>query len=569
LHAIRRFRIPAILCALAVLLCELISRPFVSMNVCDDGPYIVMARILATTGHFAYTGWAAPMLGWQVVIGALFIKLFGFSFTTVRMSTLFVAMLMAFFLQRSLVAADITERNATLGTLAFVLSPLYLLLSVTYMTDLFGLFAVVLCLYGCLRALQAATDRTTIVWLCFAVLSNALLGTSRQIAWLGILTMLPATLWLLRTRSRVLLAGAAASLAGVVFILACMHWLKLQPYSIPERLLPEAFPVAKIVTNIIQVFIELPFLIFPIMALFVPRIFNNNRRSLLIVATVSLIYLAFRIQRGYLPFLEPAIGDWVTVFGIVHESGLHGEPPVLLHTAFRVLLTIASLGGSLGLALSFLDRRTDHSPVTDSTISWRQLSVLLGPFVIAYTALLVPRGATVGISDRYVLGLAVPALFLAVRYYQDRFASKLPFATVLILAIMATLSITIVHNTFAFYRARVALAAELHAAGIPDTSIDNGWEYNFDVELQHASHINFPTIVVPPGAYVPAPPLAPGTCFMYFYDYTPHIRPLYGVAFDPNECNGLAPVAPVHYDRWFARTPGTLYAVRSAPAVKP
>lgn len=184
---IRRYQVPAILCAGLVLLCELISRPFATTGICDDGPYILMARHLANTGHVAYNGWAAPMLGWQLYLGAAFIKLFGYSMTTVRMSTLLVAVVMAFLLQRTLVLADISERNATLGTLVLVLSPLYLMMSATYMTDINGFFAIVVCLYGCLRALRCRTDRLTIAWLCFAVFTNAIFGMARQIAWLGVL----------------------------------------------------------------------------------------------------------------------------------------------------------------------------------------------------------------------------------------------------------------------------------------------------------------------------------------------------------------------------------------------
>jgi hypothetical protein len=84
---ILRCRLSALLCALAVLLCALLSRPYVNMGISDDGPYIVMAQTLARTGRIAYNGWAAPMIGWQLYLGAAFIKLFGFSFTTVRSCT--------------------------------------------------------------------------------------------------------------------------------------------------------------------------------------------------------------------------------------------------------------------------------------------------------------------------------------------------------------------------------------------------------------------------------------------------------------------------------------------------
>ena len=197
MQLVRRFPVFALLCSLAVLLCELVSRPYTTMGVGDDGPYILMAQTLAKTGHLAYNGWEAAMIASQLYLAEALIHFFGFSFTIVRSSTLLIAMSLAFLLQRALVRARISERNATLGTLAFVLSPLYLMLSVTFMSDITGLFAIVVCLYGCLRALQASTQRSVILWLFFAVTANVVFGTSRQIAWLGTLVMVPSTLWLL------------------------------------------------------------------------------------------------------------------------------------------------------------------------------------------------------------------------------------------------------------------------------------------------------------------------------------------------------------------------------------
>jgi hypothetical protein len=570
MQLLRRFCIPALFCALAVLLCELVSRPFVNMGIGDDWPYSLMAQKLATTGHVFYNGWAAPMLGWQLYLAAALIKLFGFSFTTVRMSTLLVAMALAFVLQRTLVHANISERNATIGTLALVLSPLYLILSVTFESDIQGLFAIVICLYGCLRALQAPTSRAAISWLCFAVLTNAICGTSRQIAWLGILVMVPSALWLLRAQRRVLLAGAAATVAGALFIFACMHWLKQQPYSIPEHLLPDTFPVAHTVGQFFHTFLDAPFLLLPIVALFLPEMRKSPPRVLVILSTVSLGYLLLAILLRYSHadlLLEPTQRDWVTVYGIFESLGIKGKPPLLLHTGAQVLLTIASIGGLIGLIASLFHSR-GTPPVVDSStrISWKQLGVLLAPFTIAYTLLLIPQ-ATTGLFDRYTLGLLVVALLCLVRWYQDRIQPRLPLAGVLLVGIVAIYGIATTHNMFALYRARVTLAAELRAAGVPDTSVDNGWEYNFGVELQHSDFINTPTIVVPAHAYIPIPPLSAGTCPMQWYDRTPHIHPLYGVSFDPNKCYGPASFDPVHYSRWLASKPGTLYIVRyTAPS---
>jgi hypothetical protein len=571
LHLVRRFRIPAFFCALAVLVCEVVALPYANMGVGDDGPYVLMTRHLADTGHIVFNGWATAMLGWQLYLGAALIKLFGFSFTAVRVSTLLVAIVMAFFLQRTFVRAGITERNATIGTLALVVSPLYLMLSVTFMSDIFGLFAVVLCLYGCLRALQASTTNAAIGWICFAIAANAICGTSRQIAWLGILVMVPSTLWLLRTQRRVLIVGGAATFAGALFIFACMQWLNRQPYSKPEHVLPSAFPVGRMLSELVHTFLDIPFLLLPIVALFLPEIRKSSRRVKVAIAVVSLIYILLAVHErhshpGFL--LEPTLGDWVNVHGLPEVMYLQGTPPIFVHPVLQILLTIASVGGLMGVIASLL--RTRREPQVSSTsdgISWRQLGVLLGPFTIANVLLLIPRSSG-WLYERYTLVLLMVALVCLLRYYEERIHRLLPLASVVLVGIMALYGVTVTHNMFALYRARLALAAEIRATGIPDTSVDNGWEYNFQVQIEHAGFLNDQRIVIPANAYTPAPPLPAGTCPMFESDVTPLIRPLYGISFDPNACYGTAPFAPVHYSRWPYSAPGVLYVVRYTPPSK-
>jgi hypothetical protein len=568
MHRILKFRIPALFCALAVIACELIAHPFVNMGVDDDGPYILMVQHLVTTGHVAYNGWAAPMLTWQLYLAAAFVKLFGFSFTTVRGSTILVAAVLAFFLQRILVRSNINERNATIATLALVLSPLYLMLSVTFMTDIHGLFAVILCLYACLRALQSATPRAAIAWLCFAVASNAVVGTSRQIAWLGILVMVPSTLYLLRANRRVFLAGAAATLAGVVFIFACLHWLKHQPYNIPEHILPKSLHLAHTLAEFIHTFLDIPFFLLPIFAIFLPQLRKSRPRVLAILSAIAIGYILLAIVRSHVhpnALLEPIEADYVSPTGLF-PLYLQGAPPVFLHPPVRLLLTIASIGGLIGLFASFTLPHKTPSPTP--RLSSHQLNILLLPFAAANILLLIPR-ATEWLTDRYLLILLAIALIFLTRFYQDQVRPRLPLTSAILVAIMATYAIAVTHNLFALDRARVALAAETRAAGIPDTAFDNGWEYNFGTELQFAPSLNFPTIVVPANFYTPTPPPPPGTCTTYYADETPHVHPRIGVSFDPNACAGPAPFAPVHYSRWLASAPGTIYVVRYTEPAKP
>jgi hypothetical protein len=347
-----------------------------------------------------------------------------------------------------------------------------------------------------------------------------------------------------------------------------MQWLKHQPYVQPERLLPETFPVLHIVGQLTNLLLDVPALLLPVFAIFLPAVRRNRPRVLAVIGAVFFFYFFLASYpshiRGSL-LLEPTIGwqaGWVGVHGIFEGISVRGSVPMFLSRGVQLLLTIVSIGGLAGLLTTLWVRRSKSVPAAVApTLSWNQLGVLLVPFTAVYLLLLVPRASN-WLFDRYLLPLLVLTLLCLARWYQDQISPRLPIATLGLIAIMAAWGIALTHNTFALYRARADLAAELRAHGVPDTSVDNGWEYNFNVELRYADHINFPTITVPANAYTPVPPPPPGICTMNRYDYTPHIHPRYGVSFQPDVCDGPAPFAPVHYSRWPYRTPGTLYAVR-------
>jgi len=571
----RKFRIQAVFCAFAVVVCELISLPFTTMNICDDGIYIHMARIFADTGHIVYPGWGATMMGAQLCMAAAFIKLFGSSATSIRMSTLLLAAIAAFFFQRSLVRTGSSERNATLGTLAAVISPMYLMLSGTFMTDIPGFLAITLCLYGCVRAVQEPSDRYSIVWIFFAVVTCVVFGTSRQIAWLGNLVMVPCTLWLLRSRRRVVLAGAVATALAFLSILACTHWLAKQPYIVPVPLIVTPFPMKVAWRQLTYILLEIPFLVLPVIAVFTPRIFRTRPPVKIILLTVLAAYvvLAFASRRHPDPFvhLEPTAGNpgsWVTFYGVF--ATVAGTPR-FLDTKSLVVLTILCIGGLLGvIAVATQPSRVEpFSTQVTNDPSWKQIGILLLPFSIAYLILLVAAvGTTLNIFDRYALGLLGPAMIVLIRLYQERIQQNLPPATIVLIIIMGAYGVIVTHNNFALDRARVDLANELHAHGIPYTSIDGSWDYNLDTELRHSNHINNPRIINPAGAYVPQPPPAPGYCQSFWSDQTPHVRGIYGIAFDPNYCHGPASFPPVQYRPWPFRTPINLYAIRYAPSAQ-
>lgn len=125
-----------------VVACILCSLPYAEMGFIDDWSYVKTAFEYARTGHFVYNGWATAMLGWQVPWGALFAKMFGYTFSAVRASMLPVALASVWLFFALLVRFGITRHNAVFGALMLGLSPLFVPLAASYMTDVSGLLGL-------------------------------------------------------------------------------------------------------------------------------------------------------------------------------------------------------------------------------------------------------------------------------------------------------------------------------------------------------------------------------------------------------------------------------------------
>ncbi len=565
-------RLPAIACALILPLCALAIWPVVEMGVNDEWSYVKTVQVLAQTGHIVYNGWARPILGWQLFLGASFAKLFGFSFTAVRLSILLVAMAVAFLTQRILVRIGIRQWNATLGTLVLILSPIFLPLSLSFMTDLPGFFVIVLCLYACIRALQAETDRAALAWICFAAISNTIGGTARQIAWLGVLVMVPSTFWLLRRRPHFLLAGSVLYLGCVAFIFASVHWFHQQFYSHPESLLlPHLTPgmLVTLVRNILLGIVDTPLLLLSLFLLFIPAFPRNDRRATVFVVTggsLCLLFFLFELHRHMLFYwLAPYLGNYLTVYGLVVDSSLHSPGPIVLGYGVRVFVTALLFASMLSFLAVLLvsPRRSSPDSDLDPHISWYRLSVLFGPFTLVYLALLVPRATGNLFFDRYLLPIMLLVIIIVLRCYQERVRPLLPVATLIPIAIVALFSIAGTHDSFALFRARLAAINELRAAGVPPTAIDGGFEYNGWNQIEMAHFINDPEIHAHPWDHF-SPPVSDsfGVCPPLLLDFFPVVSPRYAMAFAPQACLGQASFAPVTYRSWLAPHSTKIYIVK-------
>jgi hypothetical protein len=555
-----------IFCVLVFLACFWIAWPIAQMGFVDDWSYIKTAQVFAQTGQIQYNGWATAMLGWQIPWGALFIKLFGFSFMTVKLSTLPLALATLFLFHPILIRFGITSRNAVIGTLALGLSPIYMPLAASYMTDIPGLFVIVVCLYACQRAALSDTSQAAVGWLCLAAASNVAGGTARQVAWLGALVMVPTTGWLLRKKRGVFPASMAIWAVSTVCVWLCMRWFAHQPYSIEDPLIPHVDK--RLLTPFLTVdrlgaeMLSLLICVYPILVAWLPKLSRKHVVSSISIASLIVLpmlamYLKFHdaatLWAPHMLFKDLAIEkdgriNWAF-------DGQNSVLPLWVCVLIS-LLVLATLVGCI--AIVWEKRRNVDRGSTPRL--GRQIFWLCVPFALSYVALLIPR-CCVGLSfDRYVLGLMPFVIIGLISLYQSCIGPNLPTVSAAVLVFYALLSIACTHDWFAWQRARLAAIGEVRSAGVPRTEIQGGFEYDGWTQIENDGYINEDRIQVPASAHKSNHNTLMNVvvaCRDYFLPSIPAIHARFAIAAGPDWCFEDSKFPPVTYTAWlppFKRT---------------
>ena len=539
----------ALFCALLTGACIVLVRPFADVPFGDDFSYTKTALDFARTGHFVYNGWATAMLGWQTLWGALFIKLFGFSFNIVRLSTLPIAMGSVYLMHQILARFGVSSRNAVLGSLTLGLSPLFFMIATTYLTDVPGVFAILLCLYMCQRSVMAQDDRTAVQWLAFAGLVNVIAGTVRQTSWFGVLIMVPSTAWLLRRNRGMLLAGAATTVAGAAGVFACMRWAAHQPFFVPE---PAYVPLRLIhplplAGDYIKLLLCLLLILMPIAAGCLPFIFRLQPAAFLRVGILLCMVPVFVSIHGG----QGALAQWRAPWLIpcLREQAALGN----LTTSLLVLSVVAPATGLLFFELVWSGRKNSAANSSVALRQWRTVLWLVGPFSLVYLALLIPRASLSTVQDRYLLGIMPAAIVLLLLLYERWIARALPFLSIVVLGMFALYTMGATHDFYADLRASHIAAQELVVDGVPRTAIAEGFAPDLWEQLQVAGHVNYPKMVGATTYYDPnvSPWPFPRECVNFVpQEFEPVIHPKYFIGYGPDPCFAPTSYAPAYYRAW-------------------
>jgi hypothetical protein len=551
--------------------------PTVELATDDDFAYAKMALIFARTGHFVFNGWETAMVGWQVAWGALFIHLFGYSFLTLRFSVIVLGALFTLLFHRVLLRSGVTGGHAVFGTLTVVLSPLFLPMAASFMTDVPSWLCILLSLYGCQRALRAGSDRAALAWLCGSAALNVLDGTVRQIAWLGALVIVPSGFWLLRSRRGFKTIGMVTWILSLLAIALLTIWFLHQPYVLPEHILrgPITFLVFR---HLLRIFMYAPLEVLcfslPVLVAWIFELRSLSRRRKIQIITICAVITPLLLVAAHYNKIQGRLPPWsanvVSRYGILWSIPLLGDRPDTLPipiTSMVAIVLIASLTGFIiwlkkNARRDWFRKHGHEKPSRHDELSLHETAVLLLPFSLVYFTLLLPRAAYPSlfsdVFDRYYLPLIFVAVLLLLRLVKEK-QRQIPVTSYAVLLLFSFFSVAATHDLFIAYRAIASIRSDLKTDGVALSTVSGPWEEDGSNQIDAQGYLNEDRLENPPGAYKLAlhPPL--DECHYWFGPLVPALHFRYVLTIERLECLVPSQYPDVTYRTWLPPFRRTIY----------
>jgi hypothetical protein len=570
-----------LLCAALIVAAFLATVPSLEMGVNDDWSYLWTAHALAKTGVFSYSGWSEPMIGIQAVWAAWLFRIFGFSFTLARISMLPFAAGTAVLLNRLGRLAGLSARFAFFGALALTLSPLFIPLATSFMTDVPSCFFWLACVYFSIRAVGESSLMKTCAWIAIAAASGVAGGTVRQVVWVVPLTTLPVVAWVRRRERAAVLTAAVMCCSTLAAAGLCMRWFNAQPRA--HVLIQPAVPgwpdvVSCLASSAVVLIVGGAIFLIPVMFMYVAGFRGMKVRRSEVWAgagiCVALMVLHWWFRQDLL------VGNTVTVYGVLNgtEEAL-GSRPIVLNAWVRGLVKalLALCAGATCITPAAVLRRAKRPEIVDAVRGWFRnplllFLVMLAPGCVAYVAALIYRGI---LFDRYLTPilplLVIPLLWL----HQRRGVSNPPASAWVALAVFVLYGVGATHDYFAASRARRQASSNLLNTGVQRLKVPAGLETDAWAELEYSGQTK-PAIV--PGERrgdirvfdgLRGNPVWPP---YWFWARVPHIDPVYLVTYSRLDGLDDAGFAPVPYRTWLPVSTHFVYtqvAGKVSPAVRP
>lgn len=472
-----------------VLLLVLIN-PLHNVPVVDDWDYARSARHLLYTGTFQRGEMMTASAFFPAVWGALFAKLFGFSFITLRLSTLALAVGALSFFYALLGELQFQGTRRVLAVLTLLVSPVFVFLAFSFMTDMSFLFGII----GALYFFVYAYRRQALRWVLIGSFFSALAFLARQ---LGILiplvmgTMIlfdwPAPIFRARPGIWVRLRWflAAVGVPGLVFC-AYFVWTRFlggATWADGARTFGRTWDFWRqpdlagfLLRRFVEADVTLAVYVLPLwlgLATAVPEGWRQWRQSRawqkIVLAFLAVLFVGVVLRLASRDEWFPYLPDQLTRSGIRPYLAylaytLNIQRPLVVPFSLSLVLTV--LGVVTGLILC------------DGMV--RRMNGRAAPeFIMIYgitLALAVGSMAFFSFYEHYLLALMPGVIILVLDL-----SRRVPFSWrsgVAGFLLMAICSVVLMQDYFSFSELKWNTAEALRRGGVPVEQIDAGFEWD-------------------------------------------------------------------------------------------
>jgi len=455
--------------------------------VIDDWTYAWSVERLLVDGRVEVLDWSAVYPLAHSLWGAAWSLVFGFSFVTLRLSTLFLSLLASCALYLILRELDARPRVALLGALTVAANPVFLLLSSSFMTDVPFVASTLMALLCYTRAMRRG--QIHLIWWGGAWACVALLD--RQLAIVTPLAALPLLMPRPRgepKRSAVLLALGATWGAMLVCTLGMMYLVRPtgEMMKLVDRLqYVLTIPVGRYLITNLYTLSTMAFYALPAL-LAMATVRRLWRRQALFVVTVSLAAIML-LFAGEIPVpLRP--GNTWTLAGVGGSRGLvNGQLPPSERATIEMMLRGAGLL-AFGLALMSLTWPEGQSARSRTVSAWRPVFRRLldaantlsmaprMPLVIYLIAYLLIANVLWLYNDRYLIVLLPVVVALALGGRQQ--SVEVPRLAWIAVAIFATVAVVGTRDALRFNQSLRDSWQALVDSGVRSSDIDAGYAWN-------------------------------------------------------------------------------------------
>ncbi len=444
--------------------------PRADVSLIDDWCYAVSVEQILNGQGFHVSAWSSTFPLVHIWWGALFAWIGGFSFTALRVSTLalwLVGTLASYGGFRALGGSVVA---ALLGAATVALYPNMFVLAFTYMTDVPFMAFTIASLAALVAGLRRGHESTTIAGLALAV--AAFLVRPVAIA-------LPAGLFLgafaLREPRLRWRAVALSLLTIVVMVVASSAATRLFPWAgdggVQYRVMRLSFillvPPMVYVEAGLSMLAHVGLAIVPVLVAFGPA----PRRRTWIAAAALLVaaLVTSHVAESAVSALKFAHTTSLEELGAARPL-LQGAPP---RDATGTVLAMVATGIGL-VAIAVLLERIAAALRPGGwlrTPAWACVAGFgLGSMGLCFVLWFF--------YDRYYLPLVVAGVAFALADAAVPVAAWRRPVAVALLALLALVDVTGTRDMLAFARAVTSTAAELRAAGVPETELDAGYVEN-------------------------------------------------------------------------------------------